>query len=242
MKTLLASLLTLAAVTAGAPQPAAVDYQFDEVRRKVTLVATDQVGQPVTKGQRAKSGDEVETGWFSYALIASPGYRAKFEIFSGTNVRLADGTAGVILSVERGRIRAAFDKIVGSEPRVVKTPGALLAVRGTKFDVEVDAKGNTTVDVFEGLVELRSSMLREPMFVRPGQQSTYDRRGERPSVHEMPEERRQRGPEGSRDNHDRQRTPGADDHSRHDPPSPPGGDHRPPQPPPPPPSDHKPPV
>ena len=183
MKTLLAALLTLTAAAASAQ----IDYQFDEVRRKVTLNATT----PIVKGQHAKSGDEVTTGWFSYALIASPASRAKFEIFSGTNVRLADGTAGVILSLERGRIRAAFDKITGSEPRVVKTPGALLAVRGTKFDVEVDASGNTTVDVFEGLVEVQSPSFPQPMFVRPGEQTTYGRRGEKPSVHPMPRARQE---------------------------------------------------
>ena len=222
MKTLLASLLSLTAVAASAQ----IEYQFDDVRRKVTL--NDSA---IAKGQHAKSGDEVETGWFSYALIASPGSRAKFEIFSATNVRLADGTAGVILSVERGRIRAAFDKIVGTEPRVVKTPGALLAVRGTKFDVEVDANGKTTVDVFEGLVEMQSPTFSQPIFVRPGEQSTFGRRGERPSVHPMPEERRQRGPEGHRE-------PRSDDGHRREPSRDGGGERRPS---PPPPSDRKPP-
>lgn len=204
MKALLAALLSLTAVAASAQ----IDYQFDEVRRKVTL--NDRT--PIVKGQHAKSGDEVETGWFSYARIASPASRAKFEIFSGTNVRLADGTAGVILSVERGRIRAAFDKITGSEPRVVKTPGALLAVRGTKFDVEVDASGNTIVDVFEGLVEVQGPSFARPIFVRPGEQTTYGRRGERPSVHPMPRERREprdmdRPDDGKRQPRDRDPNP-----------------------------------
>jgi len=234
MKTLaIASLLTLASVAASAQ----IDYQFDDVRRKVTL--NDQTR--IEKGQHAKSGDEVETGWFAYALIASSGARAKFEIFSGTNVRLADGSAGVILSVERGRIRAAFDKILGTEPRVVKTPGALLAVRGTKFDVEVDATGNTIVDVFEGLVEVQSPMFTQPMFVRPGEQTTYGRRGERPDVHPMPQDRRERGPEGQRP---QQQSPGnrpgdegmhRGDHHGGTPPSnppptpPPTGDRKPPE-------------
>lgn len=236
MKTLLASLLSLTAAAAFA-QP--VDYQFDAVRRKVTLTTETQEVRTVGKGQHAKSGDAVETGWFSYALIASPGYRAKFEIFSATNVRLADGSAGVILSLERGRIRAAFDKITGSEPRVVKTPGALLAVRGTKFDVEVDANGKTIVDVFEGLVEVRSPMMPEPMFVRPGQQSTYGRR-EPPTVHQMPEDRQRRGPdqgdrkpEARRPDDPQRREPGGD-RDRGNPPSPPS--HQPPPP------DRKPPA
>lgn len=235
MKTFMASLLLLTAVTASAQ----IDYQFDDVRRKVAVNNAS-----IAKGQHAKSGDEVTTGWFSYALIASSASRAKFEIFSGTNVRLADGSAGVILSVERGRIRAAFDKITGSEPRVVKTPGALLAVRGTKFDVEVDGSGNTIVDVFEGLVEVQAPQFARPMFVRPGEQTTYGSRGEKPSVHPMPEDRRERGPDGHR-GQPRGKDDGKDDGTRRDPPSRDGGGDRRPQPgnpPPPPPSgDRKPP-
>ena len=76
-----------------------------------------------------------ETGWFSYALIGSDRHRAPLRVFSTTSVTLAAGTPGVILTLERGRIRAAFDKITGSEPRTVQTPGALLA-SGHAVDVE----------------------------------------------------------------------------------------------------------
>ena len=185
MKTLIA-LVAFSAATAFA-QP--IDYRFDDVKRKVLL----NQDLAVARGQRAQSGDKVETGWFSYALIASEQYRAKFEIFSSTEVKLAEGTPGVLLSVERGRIRAMFDKITGSEPRVVKTPGALLAVRGTQFDVAVDTAGRTTVDVFEGIVEVRSELLHEPIFIRAGEQSVYGRR-EPPTAHPMPESHRRNDP------------------------------------------------
>ena len=166
----------------------AQDYRLDEVKRTVEVNDVR-----ATKGQPAKGGDEVVTGWFSYALIASEGHRAKFEIFSATEVKLAEGTPGVILSVERGRIRAAFDKIMGSEPRVVKTPGALLAVRGTRFDVEVNAEGDTTVDVWEGIVEVQSPLRPEPMLVRAGEESRYGR-NRPPETRPMPEHRRRQDP------------------------------------------------
>lgn len=174
----------------------AQDYRFDEVKRKVEVNATR-----IAKGQQAKGGDAVETGWFSYALISAEGHRAKFEIFSATEVKLADGTPGVILSLERGRIRAAFDKITGSEPRVVKTPGALLAVRGTQFDVYVDQAGDTVVDVWEGTVEIQSP-LAPPAFVNAGEESTFGRHRP-PTTQPMPEHRRQRDPnrEGNRGEH-----------------------------------------
>ena len=93
--------LLLLVMTSVAAQEAPVDYRFDEVKRKVTVTSAKQERR-VDKGQHAQGGDKVQTGWFSYALIASERYRAKFEIFSSTDVQLAEGTPGVILSVERG--------------------------------------------------------------------------------------------------------------------------------------------
>jgi hypothetical protein len=181
--------LTLSATTAFAQS---IDYRFDQVKRSVTLTTTKQE-TTATPGLHAQSGDKVTTGWFSYALLASEQYRAKFEIFASTQVQLAEGTAGVLLSVDRGKIRAMFDKITGSEPRVVKTPGAMLAVRGTQFDVEVDNAGRTTVDVFDGVVEVRSDELHEPLLVHPGEQTTYGRH-EPPNVHPMPDDHRRNDP------------------------------------------------
>ena len=190
---LLASLLVCIAVSA---QQAPIDYRFDEVRRSVTLTHGDRV-QRVAKGLQAASGDKVETGWFSYALIASERHRARFEIFGSTQVTLASNTPGVILTLDRGRIRAAFDKITGSEPRTVQTPGALLAVRGTQFDVRVDSSGNTTLDVFEGIVEVQSPLQREPHFVRAGEESIFGPR-KPPVMRPMPEHRRREAPNSDR--------------------------------------------
>ena len=192
MKTLIACAIALSSAVPVAAQKS-IDYRFEEVRRKVVVTAAKQESRAV-RGNFAHGGDQVATGWFSYALIASERHRARFEIFSNTAVILAEGTPGVLLSVERGRIRAAFDKMTGSEPRIVKTPGALLAVRGTEFDVEVSAKGETTVDVYEGIVEVRSMMTREPMLVGAGQQTTYAR-NHGPSVRPIPEGRRRHGPD-----------------------------------------------
>ncbi|HJW92755.1 MAG TPA: FecR domain-containing protein [Thermoanaerobaculia bacterium] len=179
------ALLLLVASSALAQD--SVDYRFDEVKRKVTVTSAQQE-RAVNKGQHAQSGDKVTTGWFSYALIAAERYRAKFEIFSSTDVQLASNTPGVILSVERGRLHAIFDKITGTEPRMVKTPGALLAVRGTQYTVNVGADGNTTLDVFEGTVEVNSPLQKEPFFVRAGQESTFSRR-EPPRAMPMPKGR-----------------------------------------------------
>ena len=203
MKTLAAAFVVLSLARSATAQEQAVDYRFDDVKRKVTVTKAAQQGSRVEKGQHAQSGDKVQTGWFSYALIASDRHRAKFEIFGSTDVQLASGTPGVILSLERGRIRAVFDKITGNEPRVVQTPGALLAVRGTQYDVEVDGTGKTTVDVWEGRVEIHSTLLREPLLLDAGQESVFGRR-ESPVARPMPEERRRNAPDSRDRGHDAQ--------------------------------------
>ncbi len=191
MKSIVATAIAVCVAGAAAAQQS-VEYRFDDVKRNV-VVATAKQEVKAEIGHRAASGDKVRTGWFAYALLAAEAYRAKFEIFSLTEVQLAPDEPGVILSVERGRIRAAFDKITGNEPRVVQTPGALLAVRGTKYDVEVDKAGRTTLDVWEGTVEVRSKLQPEPVLVHAGEESIFDRR-QPPMVRPMPDARRRRDP------------------------------------------------
>ncbi len=186
MKILFPALLGLTLMgTAPAPQ---IDYRFDQVKRNV-VCTTDNGQSHVRRGDIARSGDSVQTGWFSYALIASDHYRAKFEIFSSTKVKLEGGAPGVILSLDRGKLHAMFDKITGDEPRVVQTPGALLAVRGTQYTVDVDPSGHTTLDVYDGTVEVQSKMRPEPYFVHAGEESTFGR-SELPNIIPMPPEHR----------------------------------------------------
>jgi len=54
-----------------------------------------------------------------------------------------------------GRIRTHVMKRTGGAPPFqLGTPSAVIAVRGTRFDVEVNSHKTTEVDVFEGLVEV----------------------------------------------------------------------------------------
>jgi hypothetical protein len=56
-----------------------------------------------------------------------------------------------------GRIRTSIQKRFGGAPAFqIGTPSAVISVRGTKFEVEVDRRGYTEVDVDEGVVELES--------------------------------------------------------------------------------------
>ena len=56
-----------------------------------------------------------------------------------------------------GRVRTEIQKRMGGSPAFqIGTPSAVISVRGTKFDVEVDRRGFTEVDVDEGVVELEA--------------------------------------------------------------------------------------
>ncbi len=193
MKAIVLALLSLGAAAEVAQSP--VDYRFDEVKRKV-VVTTSQKEVNAAKGQHAQGGDKVQTGWFSYALLSSDRYHAKFEIFSATDVQLAANTPGVILSLERGRLHAIFDKITGTEPRVVQTPGALLAVRGTQYDVEVGDDGKTTLKVWEGTVAVNSTLRPEPLLVHAGEAANYSRNVQPVSRPMTPSERSAAPPPG----------------------------------------------
>jgi hypothetical protein len=69
-----------------------------------------------------------------------------------------------------GRVRTQIQKRIGGSPAFqIGTPSAVISVRGTKFDVEVDRRGFTQVDVDEGVVELEAATGRgEPVRITAG--------------------------------------------------------------------------
>jgi hypothetical protein len=122
-------------------------------------------------GSRPEAGDLLKTGSRSSAVILCPEAEARFRLGSKTRARLAARTPGVLLELEKGRLRAIFDRFTGGESpeRLVTTPSAVLTVRGTEYGVEVSGKGNTRVVVFSGEVEVVDiGRLGEPVVVGAG--------------------------------------------------------------------------
>jgi len=74
------------------------------------------------------------------------------------------------LEILLGRVRAYIRKRTGGAPPFqMGTPSAVIAVRGTRFDVEVNGRGVSEVDVFDGLVEVASSTIPlSSVLVSPG--------------------------------------------------------------------------
>ena len=74
------------------------------------------------------------------------------------------------LEILLGRVHAYIRKRTGGAPPFqMGTPSAVIAVRGTRFDVEVNGRGVSEVDVFDGLVEVASSTIfGSSVLVSPG--------------------------------------------------------------------------
>jgi uncharacterized membrane protein YgcG len=72
-----------------------------------------------------------------------------------------------------GHVRAEIQKRLGGAPGFqIGTPSAVISVRGTSFDVEVNRAGITEVDVHEGVVQLDSAKgMGESVLIRAGYSS-----------------------------------------------------------------------
>ncbi len=157
-------------------------YEVTAVKRKLFLVDPPPDTQLLV-GAIAASGQALRTGSRSSAEIVQNEAGARFTISAKTRVRLAADRPGVLLEIERGRLRAIFDKLAGNDERerLVITPSAVLAVRGTEYGVVVAKSGETQVVVFAGEVEVVDLARSGPAVVVSAGQYCTVRRGHAPS-------------------------------------------------------------
>ncbi|MGC8917275.1 MAG: FecR domain-containing protein [Thermoanaerobaculum sp.] len=194
------NLAGLALVLAAAQGDAPLEYRFEQVKGKV-VVTSGQQERRATTGAAAFGGDKVRTGLFGHALLSVPTHGCRFELFPLTRAVLTSDQPGVLLELQKGKLWAVFDALVGNQERLVATPGATLAVRGTAYGVEVKSQGETFLAVFEGTVEVRSHLPEvPPVLVPAGHMCSFSptqRPFSRPMPHGMsPETWRQRGAMG----------------------------------------------
>jgi hypothetical protein len=123
------------------------------------------------RGQVLPAGTVIETGEGRLVLVLRTD---ESEILVQPHTRLvvtepAPGNWNA-LQILLGRVRAYIRKRTGGAPPFqMGTPSAVIAVRGTRFDVEVNGRGVSEVDVFDGLVEVASaSSAGSSVLVGPG--------------------------------------------------------------------------
>lgn len=135
-----------------APEPT---YQLAALKGKLVR-ENPAPEQRLEVASAIEAGDVLRTGWRSSAEVSTPELGTSFHISPRTRVRLASDQPGVLLELQKGRLRAVFDKISeGPEAeRIVVTPSAILAIRGTEYGVAVSKAGDTSVVVFSGVVDV----------------------------------------------------------------------------------------
>jgi hypothetical protein len=122
----------------------------------------DKAPWALNLGDSVKPGQLIVTGIDGYALLeVADG--STFEVFPNSRVMFRDnpGNWKDLLEVFLGRVKIQIQKI-GGQPNYnkIRTPTAVISVRGTIFDVSVeDEDGTTQVMVEEGQVEVRHSLL-----------------------------------------------------------------------------------
>jgi len=114
----------------------------------------------------------IETGPDGYAMFrVADG--STFEVYPDSRVvfRVNSGNWRDLLDVSIGRIKTHIQKL-GGQPNHnrVHTPTAVISVRGTTFDVEVEPDGETLVLVEEGQVAVRHALVPgQERLVNPGE-------------------------------------------------------------------------
>ena len=113
------------------------------------------IARPV-RGQILPAGTLLDTGNGRLMLVLRTD-ESQIVVYPHTRLVVKEPAVGNwdSLAMLFGRIRAFIQKRTGGEPAFqMGTPSAVIAVRGTRFDVEVNSRGVSEIDVFEGLVEV----------------------------------------------------------------------------------------
>ena len=124
-----------------------------------------------SRGEQLPPGTILDTGSGKLLLRLSDG--SEVLVRSHTRLQLQQPSLSDpgYFQLLLGRIRALINKRTGgAAPFELGTPSAVIAVRGTQFDVEVNSRNVTEVDVVDGLVEVYGrnaggvSVILEPGF------------------------------------------------------------------------------
>jgi ferric-dicitrate binding protein FerR (iron transport regulator) len=171
---LLAGLVVpLAALQKPEPEPVNVpggSAQVLEVKGKVSVTTAQGASAEAQRGMVLPPDTNIETAKGSVVLLLSDGSQILLRSKTRVVLKTPNSSEGHFLQMLLGEILAHIQKRLGETPPFrMGTPSAVITVRGTRFSVRVDRKGRTTVQVFEGIVEVEG-LGEKPraVLVRPG--------------------------------------------------------------------------
>ena len=126
------------------------DFQGD-----VTLHAPDGTTIAADRGMTLAAETVIDTGKGSTLLNLQDGSQILVKAHSHVVLKAPDQKPGHSLELTLGKILAKIRKRTSNSPSFrMGTPTAVITVRGTRFEVEVDKKQRTRVEVYEGMVEV----------------------------------------------------------------------------------------
>lgn len=141
-----------------------VEARIASVNGHAVLSGNARAALNISRGVIVVPGDEIDT---------RGGGRVTIELTDGSLVVVQPGSIVVfqdyrnagslreLIKITVGRVRVRINHYGGRpNPYRVNSPTASIAVRGTEFSVAVEARGDTEIVVYEGLVEVAS--LAEP--------------------------------------------------------------------------------
>jgi len=142
-----------------------------EWKGNIRLSLPGQLPSNPLRGEQLPPGTILDTGSGRLLLRLSDGSEVMVRAHTRLQVQQPSLTDPSYFQLLLGRIRALINKRTGGAvPFELGTPSAVIAVRGTQFDVEVNPRNVTEVDVVDGLVEVYGrnavggSVLLEPGF------------------------------------------------------------------------------
>jgi ferric-dicitrate binding protein FerR (iron transport regulator) len=155
-------LCCVQALAAGGQRPGtaadSAPYAGAAVSDWIGRVGVQLPGQPLVapvRGQMLPPGTLLETGNGRLLLRLEDESEILVQPHSRLLLRAPSTGDWNYFELLLGHIRAAIRKRTGGAPPFqIDTPSAVIAVRGTRFDVEVNRRQVTEVDVFDGLVEV----------------------------------------------------------------------------------------
>lgn len=157
--------------------------QISELKGKVSLVRDQRTPVLLQKGDEVQVGDAILTDAKSSASVRLPD-RSAVRIFPNSQVELRpeSGNWKDFLLLLLGNVRIQIENLSGRpNPKVMTTPTAIIAVRGTVFAVAVEQNGDTQVGVERGAVGVASQLHPgQEVLIKPGQE-VWVRHGEGPS-------------------------------------------------------------
>jgi hypothetical protein len=160
--TIIGAVLYCASAAAQQSSPAAVSMPYagatvSDFKGKVGIQLPAQAFSAPTRGEVLPPDTTVSTDDGRLLLRLSDGSDILVRPHTRLLLKQPETSGWKYFQILIGRVRTSIQKRLGGSPAFqIGTPSAVISVRGTRFEVEVDRRGFTEVDVDEGVVELEA--------------------------------------------------------------------------------------